>query len=352
MAPPLSGDTALDPDRLQRLLRRQESVISRAQALDCGVTLSALRHRLRDRGPWQRLLPGIYLTVTGTPTVLQTEIAAMLYAGPASVITGLAALRRHGMRLPRAAPGPSGRGAAPGTGLPGGAAIALLVPAGQVRRNRSFVSVRPTALMPSRVCYEGVVQFVLPARAVADAARELGSFREVRGMVADTVQQRWCTLDSLAAELASGPVRGSAWLRRSLAEVIGGIRSGAEGDFADLLRQARLPAPVFNARLYAGQTFVAVADAWWAEAGVVAEVDSREWHLSPEDWERTLRRHARMSAHGIIVLHFTPGQIRDEPARVVADIESALTAGRSRPALPVQALPVQTLPVQALPAAS
>jgi len=86
-------------------------------------------------------------------------------------------------------------------------------------------------------------------------------------MVADTIQQRWCTLDSLAAEVASGPVRGSAWLRRSLTEAIGGIRSGAEGDLSDLLRRSGLPVPMFNARLYIGQTFVAVADAWWAEAG-------------------------------------------------------------------------------------
>ena len=73
--------------------------------------------------------------------------------------------------------------------------------------------------------------------------------------------------------------------------------------------------------------------------GVAVEVDSREWHLSPEDWERTLERHARMSAHGIIVLHFTPRQIRDEPGRVTAGIKSALTVGRSRPALAVRALP-------------
>jgi very-short-patch-repair endonuclease len=304
-------------------------VISRAQALECGVTHSALRYRLRAGGPWQRLLPGVYLTVTGAPTVPQTEIAALLYAGPGSVITGLAALRRHGMRLPRAAPGVP----------PVSAAISVLIPVGQVRRSRSFVRVRPTAHMPERVCYEGVVQFTLPARAVADAARELGSFREVRGMVADTIQQRWCTLDLLAAEVASGPVRGSAWLRRSLTEAIGGIRSGAEGDLGDLLRRSGLPIPMFNARLYIGQTFVAVADSWWAEAGVAVEVDSREWHLSPEDWERTLERHARMSAHGIIVLHFTPRQIRDEPGRVIAGIKSALAAGRSRPALAVRALP-------------
>ena len=35
-----------------------------------------------------------------------------------------------------------------------------------------------------------------------------------------------------------------------------------------------------------GETFLARPDAWWLKAGVVVEVDSREWHLSPEDWRR------------------------------------------------------------------
>ena len=39
-------------------------------------------------------------------------------------------------------------------------------------------------------------------------------------------------------------------------------------------------------------------------AGVAAEVDSREWHLSPEHWDRTRRRHTLMAAAGIHPLHF------------------------------------------------
>jgi hypothetical protein len=316
----LSGKT-LDHDGLRRILRRQHLVVSRVQALACGMTPEMLRHRIRAAGPWQRLVPGVYLTVTGMPTTLQTEIAAVLYGGPASTLTGLAALRRHRMRVPEPA------------------AIEILVPAGQARRSRDFIRVRPTQRMPTSVCYEGAVQFALPARAVADATRELGSFRQVRGIVADAVQQGLCKIESLQEELANGPVRGSAWLRRSLREVAGGIRSGAEGDFSDLLRRSGLPMPMFNARLYAGQTFIAMADSWWPDAGVAGEVDSREWHLSPHDWQATLARHDRMSKHGILVMHFTPAQIRAEPVRVIADIRSALSAGRARPALPVHALP-------------
>jgi very-short-patch-repair endonuclease len=312
---------ALEEDGLRRILRRQGLVVSRTQALACGMTPEALRHRIRAGGSWQRLVPGVYLAVTGTPTLLQMEIAALLYGGRGSVITSLTALRRYGIRVPDAT------------------AVAVLVPASRAQSSRAFVRIQPTIRMPDRFCYEGLVRFALPARAVGDAARELDSFRHVRGLVADVVQQRWCKLDSLFDELANGPVRGSAWLRRSLLEVADGIWSGAEGDFADLLRRAGLPAPMFNAHLYAGRTFIAIADAWWADAGVAVEVDSREWHISPEDWQRTLQRHSRMSAHGIIVLHVTPAQIRDEPARVLADVASALSAGRARPTLAIRAVP-------------
>lgn len=73
---------------------------------------------------------------------------------------------------------------------------------------------------------------------------------------------------------------------------------------------------------------IAVADAWWPGTNLVVEVDSREWHLSPDDWERTLGRHARLGAHGLVVLHFTPTQIRKEPAKVVAAISRALSVAR------------------------
>ena len=112
-----------------------------------------------------------------------------------------------------------------------------------------------------------------------------------------------------------------------------------EAEFRDLLMRARLPKPMFNARILDGNIFIAEAGTWWSEAGVAAEVDSREWHLKPEDWERTLRRHAAMTARGILVLHFTPRMIRDDPAKVIAEIRDAIRAGSARPTLKLRALP-------------
>jgi hypothetical protein len=37
--------------------------------------------------------------------------------------------------------------------------------------------------------------------------------------------------------------------------------------------------------------FIACPDAWWPDAGVATEIDSRQWHLAPDDWERTMTRH-------------------------------------------------------------
>ena len=46
-----------------------------------------------------------------------------------------------------------------------------------------------------------------------------------------------------------------------------------------------------------------------------------------------------MSAHGSIVLHFTPGQINREPERVLAAIKKALASAVGRPALDIRTVP-------------
>ncbi len=84
-----------DHEALAVVLMKQNGVITRSQARDCGMSRHGLEHRVRVGGPWQPLLPGVYLTNTGTPTALERLQAALLYAGPGSAITGPAALTLH-----------------------------------------------------------------------------------------------------------------------------------------------------------------------------------------------------------------------------------------------------------------
>ncbi len=307
--------------RLERILQLQHYVIGRDQAFSCGLTRKALSHRLRPGGPWQKLLPGVYLALTGAVSTDQRQMAALLHAGPGSVLTGDAAVRRHGIRAP------------------GSTVVDVLIPATRRCQSVGFVRIQRTVRMPSQFCATGQIRFTMSARAVADAARAMQSHRNVRALVSDAIQKRRCTITMLGMELEQGPVRGSRLLRRALNEVQEGIRSVAEGDFRDLLVRARLPLPVFNARLFDGEMFLASVDGWWPDSGVAAEVDSREYHLSAENWQRTTERHDRLVAKGILLLHFTPQRMRKEPAGIVAEIRSALAAGRGRAVLPITARP-------------
>lgn len=306
---------------IAEVLKRQRDVVTWSQALAAGVNKDTISRRIRPNGPWQRLLPGVYLTVSGTPTLDQRDIAALLYAGAGSALTGKAALRWHGLRA--------------GSGQ----TIDVLVAAPKQRQSAGFVSIHPTMRLPPQVCCRGPVSYVLPARAVADAAVWLRGRDDVRALVAGAVQRRLCTVQQLTVELRDGPVRGSALLRAVIAEVADGIRSSREAELKDLISRGQLPTPMFNARLYVGEELIAVADAWWRDAGVAVETDSKEWHLSPADWEATMRRHARMTALGILVLHFSPRQIRYEPEMVLKTIRQALDSRSGHPALAIRTLP-------------
>jgi len=302
-----------DSEYVEWLMASQRGVLCRAQVLALGVTAQGLRYRIRPGGPWQRLLPGVYLTVTGEPTREQREVAALLYAGQPSVITGPAALLRHRIRGPATA------------------TVDVLVPAGRERTIRRFAVPHRTRRMPRSWAVDLALRYALPARAVADTVSWLTGLSDARTVVASAVQQRRCTIDQIADELRERHSAGNALLRTVLAGVADGIESAAEGDLRDLIGNSDLPVPFFNATLLLDGKFLARPDAWWPESAVAVEVDSREFHLLPEDWEQTMRRHRRMSAAGVSVLHLGPRQLRTEPRQVLADIAAALRVGRPAP---------------------
>jgi hypothetical protein len=194
-----------------------------------------------------------------------------------------------------------------------------------------FARLHRTRRLPAGFCVAGEARFAFVPRAVADAVRPMTDLADVRAVVAGAVQRGRCSIQHLAEELAVGPAWGSALFRQSLAEVAEGIRSAVEADLRDLIRWARLPTPLYNPRLIADGEFLAMPDCWWPESGVAGEADSRAWHFSPDDWEQTLARHARMSAHGIIVLHLTSQRIRSRRREVADEIRLALAAGRQLP---------------------
>ena len=151
----MSRTASYDQGRLADILRRQHQTIGRDQAFSCGLTPAAVQHRIRPGGPWRRLLPGVYVALTGPVAAEQREMAALIHAGPRSVLTGLAAARRHGFAAPEVAP------------------VDVLVPPQVRRQSTGFVRVQQSTRMPADAFVAGEVRYVRPERAVADAARGL-----------------------------------------------------------------------------------------------------------------------------------------------------------------------------------
>jgi hypothetical protein len=314
-----------EPLVLQKLIRRQGAVVSRAQALRAGLSRHAIGYRLRDGGPWQVLLPGVYLTLSGMPSQTQRETAALLCVGQHAVITGTAALRFYQFRQ-----------------VPGrdGGTVDLLIPARLRRASPGYVRVHRTSHMPAWVEGPSARRFALPARAVVDTARWLTDLRDVRALIGDAVQNNHCAVAQLADELRVGGTPNSTLLRKAIAEAAVGIRSAPESELRDLIIKARLPMPLFNPRLYlANGTFIACPDAWWPDAGVAIEIDSRRWHLAPDDWERTMSRHSDLGQYGIVTLHATPHQLRSDPAPFMRKAANAYRVGKARPRLNILTLP-------------
>jgi hypothetical protein len=316
---------AFDRERLGRVLQEQDYVISRKQALSCWIPRRTLDHWVAPGGRWQRVLPGVYAAVTGTLTPRQRYMAALLYAGPRSVITGCAALRLH--RL-----------------YPDGSAARDVLVADQVKRQSvGFVRIHRTIRMPEEPYETDRVKFASPARAAADAARFFTKLDDVRDVISKVVQRRACDVAELIAELHAGPSAGSLLLSAALTELADGVRSVAEGDLRKLVLASALPVPMFNAKLYTlDGDFIAMVDAWWDDAGVAAEVDSRAYHISPADQDRDAARHGRLTELGVLVHHFSPQRIKADGDTLTANLAGAIANGRNRPRLPIIARQVDS----------
>jgi hypothetical protein len=319
-----------DRVQLARVLARQHQVISRDQAFACAMSQAALRYRIRPDGPWQPILPGVYLAGRGAAGRNQRASAAWAYAGRAIAITGVAALEWHATLVDQ--PGSWRKAENPD-------AVDVLVPVNCRRQDAGFARLHRTALPPPRIYDDGDVGYVPVPRAVADAARYGTAMSDIRALVAGAVQQDKVTVSQLAAEVDRGSPRGTAQLRAVLADVADGIRSSTEADLKKLIKREGLPEPMYNARLFVNGKFLAVTDAWWPQACVAVEVDSREWHLSPADWQYTMDRHAKMTACGILLLHFPPKRLRSAGRVIGAEIRATLEVGRSRPLPQIVARP-------------
>lgn len=309
-----------DRAAVHALAQEQHQLVTAAQLHELGVPRSTVYGRTDAvGGMFTWVLPGIHRVDGRAPlTDDQRDLAALLYAGDGSALTGSSRLRRARSRAAARPAFDTGR-------------VHVLVPHERRRVSHGFVQIERTVL-PYAVRPVDGLACTTNARAVVDACRRCTDEEAVRALDFEVVQRGITTPAALEREHQQSQTRGSRFLRLALGEVLGGARSVPEGDVRRALVQAGWDRLLFNPVLETSDgRFVACPDAYDPETGVCLEIDSREFHFEAASWEATMARHARMTAYGLAVLHAPPSRATRDMPGLVAELGAAIAAREGHP---------------------
>jgi hypothetical protein len=301
------------PAALCTLARDQFGVVSRAQLVEPGVSRAQIRWQVGRR--WRLVLPGVVLLGPGLPTTTQRQVAALLYAGAQSWLSGPTALELHGWRS--AEPSPR---------------VHVLVPPTHRSRDIAWLRIRRSWFTDERVVERGPLRFSCLPRAVVDAAAQSTDDADCRALLIDAVQRRLVRLDDVSHWIDARRPNGKARLHQALAEAAAGSWSVPEADLVALLsRSSILPAAWLNPELRDRDgRRLTTPDLWFDDVAMAVMVHSREFHAGVLDWEATVDRDSDLSACRVVVVGVTPGATSRDPIRVRRRIEQAYaTALRS-----------------------
>jgi hypothetical protein len=295
-------------------VQEQRGLASRRQLLEAGVSRDAMRWAVGRTA--RVVLPGVIALFTGALDDEQRLIAARLFTGETGMLASSSAAHWHG--LVEAHDG----------------VIRMHVPPGHEARRSGFVSVRRTRRLDPRPWSRGPLLICSPARALADAAREMRDPRAVEAMIISAVQRRLVRAEDLQHEIEAGPVRNSAHARAGLRAALSGAWSSPEVDMLDILGSSRTlprvwPNPILTA---ADGRRLPSPDGWIDEVALAIQVHSRKHHGGHEDWERTVEGDGALGEVGVHLIAVTPRSLLQHPDRFRERVErtylSLLRTGR------------------------
>ncbi|MFG1806046.1 hypothetical protein [Streptomyces sp. NPDC049040] len=261
------------PHALDPRLPAEQRVLNFRRLLMLGATPAVVAERCRPGGPWQQLLPQVYLLHSGPPSSRERLQAALLYAGRdpqahgplgggrEAVLTGPAALALH--RLSCVPPLPE---------LP---RIDVLVPWQRRLRDAGDVSVHRTRDLPRPQEVAGLPCAPVP-RALADAVADLADTETVRRLLTEAVRGGHCDASAILRELAGAGLLERPQVAAAVAALRGADRTMAEQRLYAMVRGHGLPDPVWNVDLrLPGGPMLGGVDAYWPEHAVALAIDPR-----------------------------------------------------------------------------
>lgn len=291
-----------------RIMREQEGVITRQQALSTGLSSREIGG-LVSRGDWERLHVGVY-HLAGAPATPRGLLLAACLARPGAVAShGSAAWLWDLIRSPPQRP-------------------ELSVPRSASHRSSASTVVRRVSdLREARVVVWKKIPTTNPLRTLVDLAGVAGP-----GLLDDAVDRGLMaglvTVEGLAAELdrlGGRGRRGVGALRQALARR-GIIRvprpSVLESRLLRLLDRGGIRPEGVETTVdtETGRYRLDVA----VSARVALEVDGYAFHSSADAMGRDLQRHNDLLMHGLVVLRFTWVDVVRAGDQVLAQVREAL----------------------------
>ncbi len=129
------------------------------------------------------------------------------------------------------------------------------------------------------------------------------------------------------AAIAAGNVPGRAQLLHLADLLVTGCRSELEiWGYQKVFRHPALPSAVHQLPVRLGDRTIYLDGAYRDEL-VAVELDGRQYHSSPDQHERDLRRDSALAARGWLTVRFTHQRLRD-PDAVVSELLEVLAIRR------------------------
>lgn len=290
---------------LATVLRRQDGVISRSQALACGLSESRIR-RLVDAGTWWTVFPGVHTATDRSFTPAARVWAVVLWAGAGATLAGVTAGWWWGLIAD----------------LP--AVLTVVVPPARRPRPPDGVRLLRRAIDPrDRVHRRGLPVVALPL-AVLETAVELGGERGPQ--VLDRSLQRRVSLEDLRrARSRVVGARGAAEMGRLITVAGDRAASALERLLARLLLDAGILGWEVNGRVVLPDRHVDV-DILFRDARVAIELKGWAFHSDPESVDADQDRENVLQIAGFIVLQISWWDVTIRPCQTIARIRQALVA--------------------------
>jgi very-short-patch-repair endonuclease len=288
---------------LDDVARAQAGMVSRAQALRCGLSDAAISARVTSKR-WQRVHPGVFATFSGPLPHLAWIWAGVLLAGPDAVACGRTAAELIGLAEP--APGPvhvavpHSRRVRPRAGL-------------VVHRTVDAQRMRHAATVPPRTCLEEtVIDLAQGSRTVDDAI----------GWLTRAVSGRFTTPDRLRTSM--GERRRLRW-RRELTSALRDVAAGCHSPL-ELRYRRHVERPH---GLPAGQRQHR-RDSWYDDVVyddycVHVELDGRRAHPESARFRDHRRDNAAVLGGGR-VLRYGYRDVMERPCVVAREVATVLAA--------------------------